>query len=135
MILWTKQFETGSETIDQQHRMLISNINHLEEQLHTTNPTKEECEFVIQLVDFLESYARTHFSQEEQCMARYRCPAYAKNQHEHKRFLEFFRDYKARCAAEGHTMDLLRRLHEAASSWIGEHILKIDAQLRASLPQ
>jgi hemerythrin len=133
MILWTKQFATGSEQLDQQHRMLISNINHLEEMLHTTNPTREECEFVVHLVDFLENYARTHFAQEEDCMAKHRCPAYGRNQQEHKRFLEFFTEYKARCTAEGYSVDVLRTLHEATSSWIKDHILKIDTQLRASL--
>src|ERR1039457_3988587 len=73
MLLWTKQFETGVEKIDQQHRTLIANINHLEEQLHITNPTKEDCEFIIRLVDFLETYADKHFAQEEECMSRFRC--------------------------------------------------------------
>jgi hemerythrin len=130
MILWTKQFETGLEKIDQQHQMLISKINHLEEQLHNTNPTREECEFVTQLVDFLESYADTHFKLEEACMARQRCPAHAQNKQGHERFRGFFRDYKRRCEVEGYTVELLRNLHDAASSWIKDHILKIDTQLR-----
>ena len=61
MILWDKQMETGSRTIDEQHRMLINNLNHLECMLNATNPTREECEFLIQLVNFLESYAEKHF--------------------------------------------------------------------------
>src|ERR1017187_8832912 len=72
MILWTKQFETGSAKLDQQHRLLIDNINLLEEQLHITNPGREELEFAVHLVDYLEAYANIHFKGEEKCMESYR---------------------------------------------------------------
>ncbi len=132
-IVWTSKFETGSEQIDLQHRMLITNINHLDELLNTTNPTKEECEFVTLVVDFLETYADNHFKLEEECMERHRCPAHAVNLRAHEYFRGFFRQYRQRCAAEGYRVELLRTLHEACHSWIQEHILKIDTQLRASL--
>jgi len=61
MIHWTEKFETGSTKLDQQHRVLVDNINLLEEQLRNTNPTKEELEFTIELVDYLEAYANIHF--------------------------------------------------------------------------
>jgi hemerythrin len=134
MILWTKQFETGSEKLDLQHRILIANINHLEDQLHNTNPTREECEFVTHLVTFLESYADTHFKQEEACMEKYRCPVHAQNQQAHERFRGFFQAYKHRCENEGYTIGLLRELHDDLHSWIQDHILKIDTQLRPCLP-
>jgi hemerythrin len=51
-IAWASKFETGSEQIDLQHRMLINNLNHLDERLNTTNPTQKECEFMTLVVDF-----------------------------------------------------------------------------------
>jgi len=134
MVIWNQQFATGFEIIDQQHRVLIANVNHLEELLHSTSPTREECEFVVYLVDFLETYANVHFQQEEGCMAKYRCPARAQNMLGHENFLGLFRDYKQRVAAEGFTVDLLRKLHADTSSWINGHILKIDTQLRDVVP-
>ena len=53
MVNWTERFATGSKVIDQQHRMLINNLNHLESMLTDTNPTREEGEFLIHLIDFL----------------------------------------------------------------------------------
>jgi len=61
MILWVKEFETGIEKLDQQHRLLVDNINMLEEQLPTTNPTREELEFTVHLVDYLDAYANIHY--------------------------------------------------------------------------
>ena len=130
MVTWTEQFATGSDKIDLQHRMLINNINHLEQMLSITNPTREECDFLIHLVDFLESYAETHFQFEEQCMERYRCPAHAVNKQAHERFRNFFRDFKARYRAEGFRHEIIVGLHEATSRWIAEHILHVDTQLK-----
>ena len=132
-IVWTKQFETGSEKLDLQHRMLITNINHLEELLNTTNPTKDEVEFQVLVVDFLENYADTRFKLEEECMERHRCPAHAENRQAHEHFRGVFRQYRQQCAAEGYRVELLRTLHETCRSWIRNHILKIDTQLRTSL--
>ncbi|MGB7768001.1 MAG: bacteriohemerythrin [Verrucomicrobiia bacterium] len=130
MILWTEQFVTGSSTIDQQHRMLINNINHLESMLTETNPSREECEFLVHLVDFLESYAGTHFQFEEHCMEKHRCPAHAQNKQAHEKFLKFIHQFKERYEREGLRLDVLRSLHQFLSSWIEEHILQVDTQLR-----
>lgn len=134
MILWTKQFETGSAKLDQQHRLLIDNINLLKEQLDNTNPTREELEFAVSLVNYLESYADLHFKFEEKCMESYRCPARAKNQQEHERLRGFIHDYKRLCEIEGFKVELLRNLHRVMRSWIEEHILKVDTQLRPCIP-
>jgi len=130
VVIWTEQFATGSKTVDEHHRTLINNINHLESMLTDTNPTREEAEFLLHLVDFLESYANTHFKFEEECMEKYRCPAHAQNKQAHEQLRKFFRQFKERCRAEGFHPDLLRQLHRVLSSWIEEHILLVDARLR-----
>jgi hemerythrin len=130
MINWTKDYETGSAKLDQQHRVLIDNINLLEEQLHTTNPTRQEVEFTVHLIDYLEAYADTHFKTEENCMESHRCPAHALNQEEHERFRGFIHDYKRQCQIEGFKVELLRKLHAKMREWVHEHILRVDTQLR-----
>lgn len=130
MVLWNEQFATGLETIDQQHRTLINNINHLESLLTDANLTPVQCEFLIGMIEFLELYARTHFNFEERCMRQYRCPVHEKNKQAHEQFLLFFVEFKARYKTEGMTPDVLRRLHQLLSSWIQEHILQVDIQLK-----
>ena len=134
MIIWTEEFATGSDLIDQQHRMWIANINHLEAMLTTTNPTKAECEFMVHLVEFLEAYAQIHFTQEEQCMEAHRCPAHFLNQKAHASYHLIFSNYRKQFAVEGFNLDLLGKLHATASLWIKEHILKVDIQLRPYIP-
>ena len=130
MIVWNEKFATGSSTLDQQHRMLINNINHLEWMLADTNLNREECEFLIHLINFLESYAEKHFNCEEQCMESYRCPAQGKNKQAHALFLTFFNRFKERCRTEGFRPDAIRDLHKTLSMWIQEHIVLVDTQLK-----
>ena len=130
MIVWTKDFETGSSQMDQQHRLLIDNINLLAEQLQTARPMKEELSFAVDLVDYLEAYADTHFKTEEYCMQIHRCPAHGQNQQQHEQFRGFIRDYKRLCELQGFNLQLLRNLHNVMDSWIRDHILKIDTQLK-----
>ena len=135
MVLWNEQFKTGSDTIDQQHRTLINNINHLESLLTDANLTPVQCEFLIGLVDFLELYAKTHFDFEERCMRHYRCPVHEKNKKAHEQFLSFFAEFKQRYKALGLTQDILRSLHQLLSSWIHEHILQVDIHLRQCIKE
>jgi len=130
MVQWNERFLTGSSMLDQQHQMLINNINHLEDMLMTTNPTRAECEFIIHLVEFLESYADTHFNMEEECMERYRCPAHKKNKDAHEQFRTFFKQFKERYQAEGFRREILLELYKTLSEWIEAHILQVDTRLR-----
>jgi len=130
MLQWTEKFETGYPEIDSQHKRLVEYINELESLAYTTNPDRQEAEFIVNLVDFVEAYTATHFKHEEDCMARHRCPAYSENQAAHESFLRFFRGFKQRFEAEGSRPEVLKELHDVCSGWIQTHILKVDVQLK-----
>ena len=133
MIIWNDQFKTGSDTIDQQHQMLIQNLNHLECMLAETSPTKETWAFLINLVDFLEGYTRQHFRYEEGCMEQHRCPAHAANKQAHVEFMAFFKQFREDTRRKGIQPDAVRTLHQTISRWIQEHILAVDTQLKPCL--
>jgi hemerythrin len=135
MIVWTKDFETGLPSLDQQHRLLIDNVNLLADKLRTANPTKDELGYVADLVDYLEAYADIHFKNEEQCMKKSRCSAHAQNREQHEQFRGFIRDYKRLCDQQGFNLQLLRNLHHVMDSWIRDHILKIDTQLKPCISE
>jgi hemerythrin len=130
MLTWNQQFATGSPLIDTQHRMLIDQINRLEQLLNGPPPPQST---IDQLLTFLGSYVSTHFKFEEQCMEQHRCPAHQKNKQAHAAFLEVFSKFKARYAAEGPKPELLRSLQQAASDWIVNHILAVDVQLKTCI--
>jgi hemerythrin len=130
MVQWSDKFTTGSDTLDYQHQTLIDNINQLEKLLLLSHPTREDYEYIIQMVDFLEFYAHAHFKTEEQCMEAFRCPAHAQNKQAHADFMRFFSEFKTHNRAKGFPREIVEELHAVASRWIVEHILQVDTQLR-----
>lgn len=133
MVIWNEKLACGSSRIDLQHQMLINNINHLEGMLASSNHTPEECAFLVHLVEFLETYAEMHFQFEEDCMERNVCPAHKQNKEAHQQYRDFFSEFKRRYTAEGLRPEILQELHEAASAWIENHILRVDTQLKSCL--
>ncbi len=134
MLQWSTQFETGHTLIDSQHQMLISYFNRLESMATNRSPSRQEEEFLLNLVNFVETYSVVHFKHEEGCMLRHRCPACAENKEAHGQFLAFFRQFKLRFETEGCRPELVHELQEACATWIQQHILKIDLQLKPCLP-
>jgi hemerythrin len=130
MIHWNDALKTGSEEIDRQHRALIDQINRLETLLEQTNPTREQCEFLVQLVSFLEAYTKQHFRFEEDCMESHRCPVHANNKRAHAEFLKYFEQFTENHRRFGFRPDVIRNLHQTISWWIEEHILQVDTQLK-----
>ena len=130
MLSWTPEFETGRPRLDAQHQMLFIYINRLGSHLTITNPTVQDIESVLHCIGFLENYVTAHFSEEEECMDRCRCPAHLANKKAHAEFMGFFKRFKRRLDHEGQRPEALRELHEACQLWIQTHIMNIDLQLR-----
>ena len=118
-----------------QHRMLISYINRLGELAKNDQPNPAERELFLRFLDFLENYIFTHFKDEEGCMHRARCPVCHANVRAHAEFLDFFREFKERLGSSHDVPALTRELHDSCCSWIRQHILRIDVQLKATLEQ
>lgn len=133
MIIWTEHFQTGSPELDQQHRLLIDNINQLEPLLRITNPSSRDIDFAFGLVEYLEAYANLHFQCEEACMEQVRCAVRKENCEGHRKFQNFISEYKSKCEKQGYSLELLRNLHRELETWICQHIGKIDVQLKKSL--
>jgi hemerythrin len=85
---------------------------------------------MIELVDYLETYADKHFKYEEACMESFRCPVHAKNKDAHNQFLNYFSRFKEESKVVGFRRELLVELHETISHWIEGHILHVDTKLR-----
>ena len=134
MLLWSEQFSTGSETIDEQHRQLIRHLNQFEGLLVQTNPTSKDITSIIQFLDFLEDYVDSHFSYEEQCMESYRCPAHKKNQQAHQNFKQMFQRLKAHSKKEGFRLEMLVELNQNINAWVQDHILRVDTELKPCVP-
>ncbi len=130
MIDYNEEVQTWHALIDAQHRMLIAYVNRMEGAWQHANPTREEVELFVRFVEFLGDFCLAHFREEEDCMLRFRCPVHKDAQAAHAEFLTFYREFKLRFGIKGYRAELVQELFEACASFIQQHILKAELQLR-----
>jgi hemerythrin-like metal-binding protein len=127
LIAWTDELATGILWQDLQHASLIEQINTL----YAAILAKHGREQVGQIIAFLDTYVRNHFSIEEKYMELYSNPELEKHVKEHASFRRNLEELKAgqlspgELSAESLCFDLCE--------WLKTHILSIDRRLGAFL--
>ena len=125
-IEWNETMKTGVREIDDAHKTLIMWINKLNIAMKTGTGRQE----VINILNFLGTYATKHFSHEEGCMMQYNCPTAQANKKAHAEFLIYFATMKKKIeASEGATISNVLEISNALSDWLKNHIMKIDTGL------
>jgi len=127
LMAWSDHFLTGIQSVDQQHRALVTMINDAAP--HLVSDHEDAQQTVGPLLDKLIQYAATHFKYEENLMREVQVdPGYmAQHQHTHHAFVEevllMRSQYDRGERLSGH--DLLQFL----TSWLTFHILSEDKQM------
>jgi hemerythrin len=124
-INWNKNLETGIQIVDSQHKALVDKLNEFFEAC-IQKKGKEE---LLSMIRFLENYVVFHFKTEEDIMHRNRFPEYLSHKAQHENFIKEFSLIKKRFETEGATLDLVTNTTKFLSTWLIEHISKIDKQL------
>jgi len=124
---WDDAMTTGVADVDDAHRTLILWINKLSDAMRSGQAKPE----VLRILTFLGDYAHKHFSSEESCMHRLKCPTAQANRHAHAEFLQYFGAMKAEVEAKGVTSVTVIELQAALGNWLRNHIMKVDTALLA----
>jgi hemerythrin-like metal-binding protein len=127
---WKDEYNTGEPEIDKQHKILFQYLADLESQMKAGDVSDR---YIKMLLDNLGIFTRRHFCYEEICMRRHKCPIAAKNKEIHTKLLDAYTQYCERFEIEGMSEELVQGLHDFLESWLINHILKIDTQLRDCL--
>ncbi len=128
--IWGPNFETGIESVDAQHRRLVELINSFGARLAQNDVADQHMEDLLQsLVD----YARFHFEDEEELMARFRldqrhCAAHIA---EHKAFIVDVA-FMSQCRRKD-DIDEARALLDFIIHWLAYHILGSDKNMAGQL--
>jgi methyl-accepting chemotaxis protein len=127
LLVWdAKTMATGVPEVDTQHQELMARLNGLHEAIRRGAGPAE----VQPMLQFLGEYAQRHFGEEEAIMEHRRCPAHQINQAAHRRFLEQFSRLQQEYERKGASLAVLNQLREMTETWLVNHILKVDTQLR-----
>ncbi|MBL1352660.1 MAG: hemerythrin family protein [Zetaproteobacteria bacterium] len=126
-VIWKDEYNTGEPEIDKQHKVIFKYLDDLEAHMQAGDIDDN---YVKCLMDNLGIFTRSHFCYEEICMRRYKCPIGAKNKDIHTKLLKTYTAYRHQLDDEGVTEDLIQKIHDFIESWLLNHIIKIDTQLR-----
>lgn len=123
---WDESLSVGIPEIDQQHKQLIDQMNELTDAIQK-NAVQEEINPILQ---FLEKYINQHFSLEESCMNKYKCPIAAENKTAHEHFIKKFQEIKEELTLKGPSLVLALKINKELLGWFMNHIKKIDPKLK-----
>lgn len=129
VLQWSDEMTTGIVEIDAQHKYLIDFFNDLGHGIQK----RYDPEDISKVLKVMKYYADWHFKKEEECMARFLCPAAGRNARAHAVFMEKLTVYQKEYEQSGGSIELAIRIHEDLASWIANHIMVVDTELRASV--
>lgn len=121
---WKPEYATGNDVIDEQHKTLVESSHQFRETLNAGEGAKTYDIFL----QFLASYARAHFSIEEDSMTDRRCPAAQRTKAEHRGFLDMLEEEEQRFRREGFDRRCARALLDRIDAWLVSHIRRSDTQ-------
>ncbi|MDQ7004476.1 MAG: bacteriohemerythrin [Ghiorsea sp.] len=122
---WDDKYSTGNDIIDQQHKQIFAYLDELED--HIENGASQE--WVETFMSAIGLFTRSHFCFEEMCMRKAKCDVASQNKVQHTKLLAAFSAAQQRFKNEGVTDELLSHLQKFLTSWLVNHIMKIDVHL------
>lgn len=123
LIPWREDFNVGIVMVDQQHRQLVSILNHLHEVMKNGSHPID----VQTVLSELTSYTRFHFTAEEKLMAECGYPAREEHIRKHRAMVARVGDFVEEMRFNSATTPpkLLNFLKE----WLTRHILETDREM------
>jgi hemerythrin len=119
---WEKEFETGIEVIDKQHRELFKRVDNLALAIYEGRGKSELKEIAV----YLETYVNDHFAVEERLMYINDYPRYAEHLKKHQDFTSFFNSIVEEIDEKGADSYLAIKVENEMRGWWQTHVLQLD---------
>lgn len=123
-VTWDGSLETGHDSVDEQHRELISIIDEIACAAHGEAPPETVEALLIRLSD----YVSTHFAEEEDLMSRYAYPADMVVAHKRQHSALSERTRQLVLAHRSGEMVNVRPLASLLHEWLTVHISGADKE-------
>ena len=122
LVAWSDEFSLGMPEIDAQHQMLIELINQVWLAIIPSKPDQEQ---TVRIVEELEKYTLTHFTEEEIFMRKMGYLKFKEHKEAHEQFVARIAQEKAKIASgQRLTLDIVYFLRD----WLINHILVSDKE-------
>lgn len=132
-IKWEISMAVNEETIDSQHKKLLTQINKLVKILSSIDVDMSQ---LRETIHFLYNYIQGHFSYEEGYMLKNRYPGLEKHKEKHKEFIDFYTGFQKKlrdrsASPNFSSLDIKELLEEAKeylAEWLIKHIKSVDQE-------
>jgi len=120
--VWKEEYSVGVETLDLDHKKLISLLN----QFNTAYNYAMSEEYELQALKDLTNYTKYHFTREEKMMADCHYPELEAHQKQHQIMIDEIHKVEEKYQALGH--DAFEEVSEFLTDWLINHINGTDKQ-------
>ena len=124
-ILWNKNLEVGNDLIDQQHKKLFEKAD----QLFEAGKSGKSKEHIMQMFDFLDDYAKTHFRDEEKYMQSINYPEYNQQKQMHEGFINRLAELRKEYETAGANITVIIGANQFILDWLTNHISNADKKI------
>jgi hemerythrin len=124
-IQWEENLRLGVPVIDQQHEDIFSHFDKLSEALQGGKGSAE----VIELLQYLNNFASTHFSDEENLMAQYNYDGLDEQLQQHTLFKENIAKFSELLAATEPTQEIALKIDATLIRYFINHVRRLDGQM------
>lgn len=127
---FTKEYETGIDFIDQEHKTLFSIIREANDLVHA-ELLHDKFDKIVEILDKLKTYTENHFLHEEEYMENIHYPKLEAQRTAHAAFIEKLVNISIwdLDAIDENQQQYLEELIDYLLEWLSNHILKTDRQI------
>ncbi|MCA9375885.1 MAG: hemerythrin family protein [Candidatus Doudnabacteria bacterium] len=120
---WTPDLSVGDETLDEQHKRLLKEVNLLVE---VTEQKGANDELVEGILKFLDSYIAEHLTYEEHYMREHDYPDVERHKVIHDGFRSAYKEFRERFDKHGSVVALTKAARDFLGEWWIDHIVMED---------
>lgn len=138
-IVWSKEYATGVEEMDNQHKSLVMIINRIEQVSISSTSHPNFQEKVKDVLKDVRDYTVLHFSSEEIILKMFNYPDFVAHKEKHDKFVDLINKKKENIESllksnsyDG-VVEELKSIYKFLGDWIIVHIQKNDFEYAAFL--
>ena len=124
-IQWEENLRFGVPVIDEQHEEIFAHFDKLSEVIEGGGGSEE----VIKILNYLNDYATTHFSDEEKLMVLYKYDGLEEQRQQHALFKENIARFTELLAATAPTQEIAIKIDATLIRYFINHIRKLDRKM------
>ncbi len=122
---WTPALSVGVDLIDDQHKTWFEKA----EKLFEAGKNRQAKEYIGEMLEFLDSYTKKHFADEEEYMLSINYPEYEDQKKAHSEFIAQLTELRDNYNTSGGNIMVIINANKMVIGWLTKHISGMDKKI------